>query len=378
LRLWDVDFVINRSLVYIGLTALLLVGFIGCFLLLHIGLAPLVGQEQPILAVGLAAAVMAGLFHPTRNFLRRLIDKNVYGIELDYQKAAQERKALAKVLQEQADAATHFQDYTNLKLLGRGGMGEVYLSEHPTLHRPAAIKIMPLQQALAEDARKRFIREAQITAKLQHPNIVQVFDVGENNGAPYMVMEYINGSSLSKILEERGRLPLADAQPILRDIAAALDYAHQQGIVHRDIKPSNVMVELAPANDGPIRRAVLMDFGIAKMYASVTRLTGTGMMVGTLSYIAPEQIQGEPNVGGTADIYSLGIMAYEMLTGVLPFQQTNPGAVLMAHLMQPPPDPRDIIEDIPRAVARAIIQAMAKTPAERFQTAGEMIAAMGA
>jgi serine/threonine protein kinase len=150
-------------------------------------------------------------------------------------------------------------------------------------------------------------------------------------------------------------------------VAAALDYAHAQAVVHRDIKPSNIVVR---ENTG---RAVLMDFGIAKI-AAETQLTQAGGMIGTLDYIAPEQIQGAPEVDYRADIYSLGIMAYQMLTGELPFQQNNPGALVIAHLMQPPPDPRAKVAAIPAAMARAVMRAMSKKPAERFATAGEMAA----
>jgi len=197
-----------------------------------------------------------------------------------------------------------------------------------------------------------------------------------------MVMEFIDGPDLSTLLKGRGRLPLAEALPLLQDVAAALDYAHSQGVVHRDIKPSNVMVEHADAKhpttgSGKNRttRGVLMDFGIAKSYAAGTRLTQSGM-IGTLDYISPEQIQGSSEVDARADIYSFGVMAYQVLTGELPFKHNNPGAMVLAHLMQPPPDPRAIVPDLPDGVAGAIIQAMAKTPAERFATAGEFVSAL--
>src|SRR5262249_19576578 len=150
--------------------------------------------------------------------------------------------------------------------------------------------ILPEQVASKEDVEKRFLREAQTVAKLKHPNIITLHDVGEQDGKPYMVMEYVDGKDLSDLLAERGRLPLDEALPILRDVAAALDYAHQNGIIHRDIKPSNVMIEKTTATgSGRNIRAVLMDFGIAKSYAAGTKLTASGM-IGTLDYISPEQI----------------------------------------------------------------------------------------
>lgn len=375
-RLWDVDFVINRSMVYLGLTIALAVLFAIDFIILHAILKAVLDTEQAGIALAVSAAVAAGFFNPTRNWLRRQVDRRIYGIELDYQKAIKVYRRHQEIVHKKSDTATSIGEYTNLELLGRGGMGEVYLGQHPTLKRSVAIKVMPDTLIPDTEARKRFIREAQVTAGLKHPNIVQVFDVGEMDDRPYMVMEYVEGQDIGDILKERGRLPLEEALPFLEDVASALDYAHTQGVVHRDIKPSNVMI--APATGTGIDRmyrAVLMDFGIAKIYSAMTQLTGTNM-VGTLDYIAPEQIQGAAKVDGRADIYSFGVMAYQILTGELPFKHNNPGAILMAHLMQPPPDPRDLADDLPSDAAHAIVRAMAKKPDDRYPTAGEMVAAL--
>lgn len=375
-RLWDADFAINRSMVYLGLTAALAIIFIVDFFILHMILKTVLDTEQAGFAMTISAAIAAGFFQPARNRLRRLVDRRIYGIELDYQRVIKQYHRQREAVEKESDTATNIGSYTNLELLGRGGMGEVYLGQHPTLKRNVAIKIMPDMLLPDAEGRKRFIREAQVTAGLNHPNIVQVFDVGEIDERPFMVMEYVEGQDISDLLKEQGRLSLEEALPLLEDIAAALDYAHTQGVVHRDIKPSNVMV--APATGttkGRMIRAVLMDFGIAKIYSAMTQLTGTNI-VGTLDYIAPEQIQGAAKVDGQADVYSFGVMAYQMLTGELPFKHNNPGATLMAHLMQPPPDPRDLVEDLPGDAAYAIIQAMAKKPEERYSTAGEMVAAL--
>jgi serine/threonine protein kinase len=206
-----------------------------------------------------------------------------------------------------------------------------------------------------------------------------VFDYGEAEGTCYMVMEYIAGKDLSLHLAQAGRLSLAEALPVLIHLAEALDYAHSQGLVHRDVKPSNILLDTAGAGPGPASseyRPVLTDFGITKILGSATRYTETGGVLGTFDYIAPEQIQGAADIDGRADIYSFGVMVYQALTGELPFQHHNPGALLMSHMLQPPPDPRDRVPGLSSEAAYAIQRAMAKKPDERFATAGEFVAAL--
>jgi tRNA A-37 threonylcarbamoyl transferase component Bud32 len=271
--------------------------------------------------------------------------------------------------------------YEVLDLLGRGGMAEVYRGRHPRLDRIVAIKVLSERMASQSDFRQRFEREAQAVAALRHPSIVQVFDFGDVEGVYYMVMEFVEGVDLGRYLQETGAMPAEQARPILKDMAGALDYAHAQGIVHRDVKPSNVMLCISEdqpnfwENDDCC--AILTDFGIAKIRAGGTGVTKTGMMMGTLDYMAPEQIRGARRVDGRADVYSLGVMAYRMLTGQLPFQGGNLSAVMMAHLHEPPPDPRLAAPDMPEAVAQAIVRALAKDPDERPPTAGVMVKAMG-
>jgi serine/threonine-protein kinase len=180
-----------------------------------------------------------------------------------------------------------------------------------------------------------------------------------------MVMEYLPGKDLDRLIKNNGKLPLAQALPLIQQIASALDYAHTQGFVHRDIKPSNVLL------DSNGTRAVLTDFGIAKINDAHTVMTVTGYMLGTFDYVAPEQIQESSHVDGKADIYALGVMVYQMLTGELPFKHSNPGALLIAHLNQPPPDACEILSDLSHHIAVAIQRAMAKKPEERFTTATE-------
>jgi serine/threonine protein kinase len=255
-------------------------------------------------------------------------------------------------------------------------MSEVYKATHPSLKRTVAIKILPPALAAEVDFRRRFQHEAKIVSQLQHPNIVRVLDFGEENETPYMVMEYLNGHDLAHYLQTQGRLTLVQALPIIRHIAEALDYAHQRGLVHRDIKPSNVMLEMP--NEAPQKfRAVLMDFGIAKLMNSSTVMTQAGGVLGTFDYIAPEQIQASTELNGRADVYAFGVMVYQMLTGEVPFKHNNAGALLIAHLTHPVPSLRQFVPDLLEQVEWAIQRAMAKQPLDRFSTAGEFVQALG-
>jgi hypothetical protein len=263
--------------------------------------------------------------------------------------------------------------YEVLEPLGRGGMADVYKGRHPRLDRTVAIKVLPANLAHEADFRARFEREARAIAALKRPNIVQVFDFGEADGAYYMVMEYIAGKDLGNLIHERGRLALAEALPLLREVAAALDYAHTQGLVHRDVKPSNVLLEFGSNGNNP--RAILTDFGIAKIVAGGSGMTKSAI-VGTADYIAPEQIRASGEVDSRADIYSLGVMAYEMLTGRLPYAGENVANVIVGHLQLPIPDPHLLVPDLPLTAAGAVQRAMAKDPNDRFATAGEFVRAL--
>jgi serine/threonine-protein kinase len=249
----------------------------------------------------------------------------------------------------------------------------VYLGYHPHLKREVAIKVLPAHLATDQNFRLRFQREARTVAGLSHPNIVHLYDFGDIDGVYYMVMEYLTGSDLGQTLQQRVRLPLDEALALTGDIAAALDYAHSQGVVHRDVKPSNVMM----AQREGVMRAVLTDFGIARIVTGSTGITRTGML-GTLEYVAPEQIEESSAVDGRADIYALGVMLFQMVTGELPFKGENPAATVLAHLQKPAPNPRDIVPDLPDYVTGAILRALQKSPDMRFQTAHEFAEAVHA
>ena len=264
-----------------------------------------------------------------------------------------------------------FGPYEVREHVGRGAMSQVYRGCHTRLGRTVAIKVLPASMAADDGFRIRFEREARVVAGLRHPNIVQIHDFGDLNGMYYMVMEFIDGPDQSVYIKRTAPLTLAQAWPLVRDVASALDHAHEQGLVHRDVKPSNVMLETGGPGASAPRRAVLTDFGITKILSVGIELTNVGNPIGTPAYMAPEQIKGYGPIDKRADIYSLGVVMYEMLTGSLPFTGART-AVMMAHLLNPCPDPRTVAPSVPEAVALAIQRALAKTPRDRFDSAGEL------
>jgi hypothetical protein len=297
----------------------------------------------------------------------------------DFVAAQTDAKKIAKAnLPLDTLSGTRLGPYQVQGLLARGGMAEVYKGIHPRLGRQVAIKVLPRLMASDGDFRRRFEREAQAVAALKHPNIVQVFDFGEVNETYYLVMEYVDGKDLTNFLREHpGPIPLVQALPILQNVASALDYAHKQGLVHRDVKPSNILLEIVTASHTSqiSYRAILTDFGIAKLVAGTVSNTGMGMM-GTVDYMAPEQIQSARTVDYFADIYALGVLAYRMITGVLPFTGEHPGEILAGHLHKPVPDPGLFVEGLSRHVSGTLERALAKEPTDRFSTAREMVAAL--
>jgi len=251
--------------------------------------------------------------------------------------------------------------------LGRGGMASVYRAHEEALDRDVALKVLPREFLHDPDFVRRFQHEAKAIAKLEHPNIVPIYayDIDKTEGIPWMAMRLVGGGSLKDVMR-RGRLPFERSVRILRDVAAALDYAHSKGIVHRDVKPPNVLLD-------PEGRVYLADFGIAKILESKAGLTATGMITGTPQYMAPEQATGL-KVDHRADIYALGIMAYEMLTGQVPFAADTPVAILMKHVQEPlPVPPRD---SVPEGLMRAVLRCTAKKPDDRYGTAGAFVAAL--
>ena len=256
--------------------------------------------------------------------------------------------------------------YRVVERIGRGGMATVYKAYHGALDRYVAIKVLPEFFAEEDEYRERFQQEAMSVARLHHPNILGIYDFGQERGIAYLVLELVGGGTLADRLGSR--IDIHDSVALLKPIADALDYAHKNGVLHRDIKPSNILLHL----DGA---PVLADFGLAKLAASVRRLTASGIVMGTPEYMSPEQAAGD-SLGPASDIYSLAIVAYEMLTGRVPFMADTPAAVLLSHLNQAMPAMHELRGELSRHVEDALRRALAKSPAERFETASEFVAAL--
>jgi len=246
------------------------------------------------------------------------------------------------------------------EVVGHGGMSSVYRAHDSLLERYVALKVLHQQYNEDEDFVERFKREARSVAQLQHPNIVTVIDRGEDDGRQYIVFEYIEGENLKELVVRKGRLDVRAALEIALEIARGLAFAHDHGLVHRDVKPQNVLLN----GDGG---AKVTDFGIARSLDVERSVTQTGTVLGTSNYIAPEQASGQP-VDAHTDVYSLGIVLYEMLTGEVPFPGENFVAVAMKHIQEPPPSVLDARGDVPLRIAEMIDRALEKDPEQRFPT----------
>jgi eukaryotic-like serine/threonine-protein kinase len=252
--------------------------------------------------------------------------------------------------------------YRIVRKLGTGGMANVYLAEDEVLGRRVAIKILNDRHAGDDQFVERFRREAKNAASLSHPNIVSIYDRGEAEGTYYIAMEFLDGRSLKELIVARGPAPVNVAIDYARQILAAIRFAHRHGIVHRDIKPHNVLVDA----EGRLK---VTDFGIAR--AGASQMTEAGSIIGTAQYLSPEQAKGAP-VDQTSDLYSVGVVLYELLTGVVPFSGETPVEIAMKHLSSPPEPPSAKRAEIPRELDMVVLRALAKDPADRYQSAEEM------
>src|SRR5512135_651375 len=256
--------------------------------------------------------------------------------------------------------------YHIVEVIGHGGMASVYKARQPALDRFVAIKVLLPHQASTPEFRERFIREAKAIAQLNHPNILPVIDYGQEEDLIYIVMKYVSGGTLAERLKRP--IDLATTTHLVGQIAAALDHAHQHGIIHRDVKPSNVLLD-----EG--EWVQLADFGLAKLLAGDQALTSSGMSMGTPAYLSPEQGQGE-TIDRHADIYSLGVILYEMVTGRLPFTAETPMGVIIKHIYEQPLPPRTLNPSIPEALEAVVLKGLAKPIEQRYHSAGELARAL--
>ncbi|HKH94838.1 MAG TPA: protein kinase [Gemmatimonadaceae bacterium] len=256
--------------------------------------------------------------------------------------------------------------------IGRGGMGIVYRAKDKRLKRQVAIKLLPPELAFRSDIKSRFLREAETAAQLSHPNIVPIYTVDEQEQLVFFVMAYISGDNLAKRLHERGVLTVEETRKVLREVADALAYAHDRGVVHRDIKPDNILLDAASG------RPMVTDFGIARAMDAEgdSRLTATGMAIGTPAYMSPEQAAGEREIDGRSDLYSLGILGYQMLTGEPPFVAGSTPAMLVKHISERPIPVEQRRTDVDRDLAATVMMLLEKDPANRFQSAATLVTAL--
>jgi serine/threonine-protein kinase len=259
------------------------------------------------------------------------------------------------------DGSTLNSRYEIVRSIGHGGAAIVYLGRDLLLNRRVAVKVLRAQYGGDPQYVARFQREAQAAASFAHPNIIDIYDVGEMNGAPYIVMEYIEGDTLKEIIENEGPFDPDDVASLIEQVAAALDYAHARGVIHRDVKPQNILV----TNEG---LAKVVDFGIAKSPGE-SALTDAGLTIGTAHYISPEQASGLPATP-SSDVYSLGIIAYEMLCGQMPFDAPNAVAVALMQVNQPPTPPDEVDPEVPPGAADIVLRALDKDPTRRYPSAG--------
>jgi Protein kinase domain len=266
---------------------------------------------------------------------------------------------------------TRLAGYRIQALLGRGGMGVVYLAEQLGPRRPVALKLLSAPVATGEAFRERFLRESELAAAIDHPNVLPVYDAGETDGVLWIAMRYVDGIDLAALVERDGPLAPGRALGLGGQVAGALDAAHARGLVHRDVKPANILLAM---EEGAVTRAWLADFGLTRRVGGPRRLTVSGQVLGTIDYVAPEQVEGGA-VDGRADQYSLGCVLFECLTGEVPFRRDSELAVLWAHVNDPPPRLGEHRPDLPEGLDAAVGRALAKAPGDRHPSCGALVAA---
>jgi serine/threonine-protein kinase len=264
-------------------------------------------------------------------------------------------------------AGDEFAGYRIERRLGRGGMGIIYLAIELGLERSVALKLIAPEAAADEVFARRFAEESRIAASIEHPNVVPIYAAGEEDGVPWIAMRFVPGSDLQRRVAREGRLQPADAVSLIAQVGNGLDAIHAAGLVHRDVKPANVLL----SGEAGSEHAYLTDFGVARNVATQSGLTQTGRFVGTLDYVAPEQISGEP-VDARVDVYALGCLLFKLLTGDVPFPREGEAARLYAHLHDPPPAPSLFAPAVPMALDDVVVRAMSKPPRDRYLSAGDL------
>jgi hypothetical protein len=264
-------------------------------------------------------------------------------------------------------AGEEFAGYRIEQRLGRGGMGVLYLALEPGLERRVALKLIAPEASADEVFAKRFAEESRIAASIEHPNVVPIYAAGEEKGVPFIAMRYVAGADLARRLAREGRLESATAVELIAQVGNGLDAIHAAGLIHRDVKPANVLLS---GGEGA-EHAYITDFGVARNVATESGLTQTGRFVGTLDYVAPEQISGS-EIDARVDVYALGCLLFKLLTGEVPFPKDGDAARLFAHLNDPPPAPSLYVPEVSMALDDVVIRAMSKVPDDRFPSAGDL------
>ena len=267
---------------------------------------------------------------------------------------------------ELAPGAT-FADHVIRGICGRGGMGIVYRATHTTLEREVALKVITPEYSSDQEFRRRFRREFRAAASIQHPNVVPIYHAGEYEGLLYVTMRYVDGTDLARLLKAEGKLEPARAADLIAQVGEALDAAHEAGIVHRDVKPANVLLETTA--DG--MHATLTDFGLMKDLGAKSQITQAGSVIGTFDYAAPEQLKEGP-IDARTDVYALGGVLFQAITGKVPYPRETAAATMLAHLDSPPPSVLSVLPDASERLGDVVRRAMAKDPEDRFPSAGDL------
>ncbi len=361
-RLWQIDFLINRALVYGLMVLMVVLGMYGIFTLFTDLVTGITGVQYKWFPFLISGLLVFYLFRPTFRWVQSLVDKHVFGIHISYQGTREVSQTQVKEITWTGQTVGRYQIK---ELIRTGRSGRVYQGEEIHTGKPVAVKFLHQNLVRQTDQRKAFVAEAKTLSKLNHPNIGKMLDYGEEGqSACYIVMEYLSTQTLADKLREEGPFSMDETKYVLDQIASALEFAHQQEIIHLDVKPGNILLKKkSGAAFGYI--PILTDFGISRTLFEDGSQVHRGVS-GTLDYISPEQIHSPAHLDRKADIYSLGVVAYQLVTGELPFQNRYAAAKLIAHLFEPPPNPLEVNPAIPSKAALAIQQAMRKNPIERY------------